>query len=48
VLACNDQGFVVGLRRLGNIADGGGPFENELFAVALVAWPAQRSRNSRA
>ena len=29
VLAWSEQGFVVGIRRLGTIADGGGPFENE-------------------
>jgi ketosteroid isomerase-like protein len=37
VLACNEQGFVKGVRRLGTIAGGGGPFENEVYAAALVA-----------
>jgi ketosteroid isomerase-like protein len=36
VLAWSEQGIVVGIRRLGTIADGGGPFENELFTTALV------------
>jgi hypothetical protein len=37
VAAWNEQGCVVGIRRLGAIPDGGGPFENELFAVTMVA-----------
>ncbi len=36
VLAWNERGFAVGIRRLGTIPDGGGPFENELFTVALT------------
>ena len=36
VPAWSEQGFVVGIRRRGTIADGGGPFENELFTTALV------------
>ena len=37
VLVCSEQGFVKGVRRLGTIADGGGPFENEVYVAALVA-----------
>ena len=37
VLAWSDQGFAIGVRRLGTVADAGDPFENEIFAVALVA-----------
>jgi hypothetical protein len=36
VLAWSEPGVVVGIRRLGTIANGGGPFENELFTTALV------------
>lgn len=36
VLAWNEHGFVVGVGRLGTIADGGGPFENDFYATALV------------
>ncbi|MFN0156368.1 MAG: hypothetical protein ACKVUT_18485, partial [Gaiella sp.] len=35
-LAWSERGCVIGFRRLGDIPDGGGPFENELYATALV------------
>lgn len=37
ILTWSEQGFVVGIRRLGTIAAGGGPFENDLHLTALVA-----------
>jgi ketosteroid isomerase-like protein len=35
-LAWSERGCVIGIRRLGNIPDGGGPFENELYMTMLV------------